>query len=72
MDDSVFDDYGDSDAFSPVAAPVSHALSCFIAQIQFNATHTTQNRRAVDVAIAQLSGMIYRAPADCSLTEDEE
>jgi hypothetical protein len=23
MDDSVFDDYGDSDAFSPVAVPVS-------------------------------------------------
>jgi DNA topoisomerase-2 len=26
MDDSVFDDYGDSDAFSPVAAPVSPPL----------------------------------------------
>jgi hypothetical protein len=26
MEDSVFDDYGDSDAFSPVAPPVSRAF----------------------------------------------
>lgn len=26
MDDSVFDDYGDSDNFSPVAVPVSRVL----------------------------------------------